>query len=74
MLEWAAQEERIVLTHDSETMVGFASERIEDALPMVRLIVARDSVPIGQVVADLLIILDASDMDEWDNLITFLPL
>lgn len=74
VLAWAAEEGRIVLTHDIETMVGFASDRIENELAMPGLIVVRDTVPIGQVVADLLIILDASEPEEWDNLITFLPL
>ncbi len=74
VLAWAAEEGRIVLTQDSETMIGFAGDRLKAALPMPGLIVVRDSVPIGQVVADLLIILDASEPEEWDNLITFLPL
>ncbi len=55
VLEWAAQENRIVLTHDVETMIGFARERLEKGEAMAGLIVVRDTVPIGQVIEDLLI-------------------
>ena len=74
VLEWAARENRILLTHDVETMVGYASERIAAGLPMPGVIVAHDTLSIGQVVEDLLTILGASEMSEWENLVTFLPL
>jgi predicted nuclease of predicted toxin-antitoxin system len=73
VLEWAAQEGRILLTHDIETMVGYANERITNGLPMPGLIVARDTLPVGQVIEDLLTILGASQPSDWENLVTFLP-
>ena len=74
VLAWAAQEGRIVLSHDIETMVGFAYERLAAGLAMPGLIVARESLSIRQVIEDLLTILDASDMSDWDALVTYLPL
>ncbi len=74
VLEWAAQENRLLLTHDIETMVGFANDRIAAGLPMPGVIAARDRLPMGQVIEDLLLIIDASEMSEWDNKVTFLPL
>ena len=74
VLEWAAQDKRIVLTHDIETMVGFANQRTASGLPMCGVIAIRDMLPLGQVIEDLLIILGASEMSEWENLVTFLPL
>lgn len=74
VLEWAAQEGRILLTHDVETMVGFANERIASGLPMPGMMVAHDTLPIAQVIEDLLTILGASEAAEWDSLVTFLPL
>jgi hypothetical protein len=73
MLEWAAQERRILLTHDIETLVGYANERVAHGLPMPGVIAARDSLPVGQVIEDLLIVLSASEMSDWENLVTFLP-
>ena len=74
VLEWAAQEKRVVLTHDIETMIGFARARLEKGQAMSGLIMVRDTVPLGQVIEDLLLILEATDEDEWDNVIMFLPL
>lgn len=74
LLEWAAQEGRIVLSHDINTMVGFAYERIRGGLPMPGLIVAHESLPVGHVIEELLVILGASEMSEWGNRIKFLPL
>jgi len=74
VLEWAAQEERVLLSHDIETMVGYANERIALGLPMPGVIVARASMPVGRVVEDIITILGASEMSDGDNLVTFLPL
>lgn len=74
VLEWAAQEGRIVLTHDVETMVGFANERIAAGLAMPGVIVSRDILAVGDIVDDLFTILGASEMSDWENLVTFLPL
>jgi predicted nuclease of predicted toxin-antitoxin system len=67
VLKWAAQEGRILLTQDVETMVGFANERLAGGQPMPGVIVVRESLPVGQVVEDLLIILNASEMSDWEN-------
>jgi predicted nuclease of predicted toxin-antitoxin system len=74
VLEWASEEQRIVLTHDAETMVGYANERIAAGLPMPGVILVRNTLPIGQVVADLLVIAGASEMHDWENRVIFLPL
>jgi len=47
VLEWAAQEGRILLTHDIETMIGFANERVTSGLPMPGVIAVRDTLPVG---------------------------
>jgi len=74
ILEWAAQEGRILLTHDLDTMTKYASERIEQGLPMAGVILVRDTLPVAKVIDDLLTILGASEASEWENRIDFLPL
>lgn len=74
VLEWAAQEERILLTHDLNTMTKYATERIEQELPMAGVILVRDTLPVSKVIDDLLTILGASEASEWENRIDFLPL
>ena len=74
VLDWAANEDRIVLTHDIKTMVDFAYERIRLGLPMVGMIAVRRSLPIKRAMADLRTIVGASEMSEWKNRVIFLPL
>ena len=73
VLEWAAQEGRILLTHDIETMVGFANERIAAGLLMPGVIAVHRTLPIGLVIDELLTIAGASEASEWENVVTFLP-
>ncbi len=74
VLEWAAQENRVLLTHDEDTMIGFANRRLSAELPMPGLLIVRKTVPIGQVIDNLLIIQGASSMSDWNNQIRHLPL
>lgn len=74
VLEWAAKEERILLTHDLDTMTKYANDRIEQGLPMAGVIFVRDTLPIAKVIDDLLTVLGASEASEWENRTDFLPL
>lgn len=74
VLQWAAQENRILLTHDIETMPGFANERVAAGLPMPGVFAIRDKLPIGQVINDLLLILGASEPNEWENRVIHFPI
>lgn len=74
LLEWTAKENYILLTHDAETMVHFAYDRVRNALPMPGVFEIRDSVPIQRALADLLMIIEASGMDEWKDKVTYIPL
>ncbi|MDG2991244.1 DUF5615 family PIN-like protein [Candidatus Synechococcus calcipolaris G9] len=47
VLAWAAQEGRIVLTHDVATMTIFAYERLESGLSMPGLFEVNRRVPVG---------------------------
>lgn len=74
VLEWAAQQNRILLSQDVETMPMFAKQRLAAGLSMPGVFIVRDALPIGQVIEQLLMILGASEAEEWENLIVFLPL
>jgi predicted nuclease of predicted toxin-antitoxin system len=45
VLEWAAREGRILLTHDRSTMPDFAAERVRAGLPMPGVFVVNDRLP-----------------------------
>ncbi len=74
LLQFAADEKRILLTHDIETLVGYAWERVRLGMAMPGVIVALTDRPIGQVIEDLEILLLASEPAELENQIRFLPL
>jgi hypothetical protein len=73
LLAWAAQQGCIVLTHDVETMVGYAFERVAAGLPMPGLIVVRDNLAWDRIIEDLATVLEASDMPDWENRVIFVP-
>jgi predicted nuclease of predicted toxin-antitoxin system len=74
VLAWAAAEGRIVLTQDQATMPDFAWDRVRAGLPMPGVFVARDDVPIGLRVQEILIVALCSTQAEWENQVVYLPL
>jgi GAF domain-containing protein len=74
VLEWAAREGRILLTHDVKTMTRFAADRIKADLPMPGVIEVRIRSPIGIVVEDILIVLLTSRPGELNNRVIYVPL
>ncbi len=74
MLSWAADEGRLVLTHDAATLIGFAYERVAAGSAMPGIIEVRQDLPIGSVIDDLLLIIDASHQGEWEGHVLYLPL
>jgi hypothetical protein len=74
ILEWAAQENRILLTHDVETVTKFAYERIAAGLPMSGVFEIRQTIPIGIAIDELLLIAKYSEQSEWTGQVHYLPL
>lgn len=74
VLEFAASQSLVVVSHDANTMTAAANARIVAALPMSGLIIAPQRVGIGIVIEDLLLIWAATEADEWADRIEFLPL
>ena len=74
VLEWAASEGRLVLTHDVSTMTGFAYDRVREGRSMPGLVQIPTRLPIGRAVDDLLILATASQPGEWEGQVVYLPL
>ena len=74
ILEWAANEGRVVLTHDAATMAYFAYERVQAGLSMPGVIEVADDLPLGQVIDDILLIAETSERNEWERRVIYLPL
>jgi hypothetical protein len=74
VLDWAAREGRILVTHDISTSVTFAFERVADGRPMPGVFAARSSGAIGSTIEDLLLLVECSVHEEWEGQVRFLPL
>jgi predicted nuclease of predicted toxin-antitoxin system len=74
VLAWAADEGRIVLTHDARTLIGYAYERVSTGLTMPGIIEVRQDQAIGSVIEDLLLLIEASQEGEWKDQVIYLPL
>jgi hypothetical protein len=74
VLEWAAKENRILLTHDLSTMTRYAYERLEAAHAMPGVFEIDSFAPIGQVIADILLLAEFSFEGEWEGRIGYIPL
>jgi predicted nuclease of predicted toxin-antitoxin system len=72
LLEWAAQEGRVLLTHDVNTITKFAYERLSTGLSMPGVIEIRENAPIGQAIQDVLLL--AEFEEECQGQIRYVPL
>jgi hypothetical protein len=73
VLEWAARERRITLTHDVKTMPAFASDHIRRNHAMPGMFVVSQQAALATVIADLLLIANCSDGKEYDHQVIYLP-
>lgn len=74
VLEWAALENRIILTHDVQTLVGDAYARVEQGLPMAGVILVPETLAIGKALEDLELLIGASEPEEFSDRVMFIPL
>ncbi len=74
ILEWAAQEGRVLLTHDVTTMTRYAMERVKCGQPMPGIFEVSRSAPIGLLIEDILLLIEFSLAGEWEGQIGYLPL
>ncbi len=74
VLDWAAREKRVLLTHDVATVTRFAYDRIRAGLPMPGVIEVLRSVSVGDAISDLQLIAECSLEGEWEGQILYLPL
>ena len=74
VLEWAAQQGRVVLTHDVATMTNFAYDRMQAGLAMPGLFEVSRRVSVGLASEEILLIAECSLEGEWEGQVRFLPL
>jgi hypothetical protein len=74
LLEWAAKESRVIVTHDVKTMPRHAVSRMAEGLRMPGLGVVPNQLDVGRAVADLEVLFECSAESDLNNRIYYLPL
>lgn len=74
LLTWAAEQNRILLTHDIQTIAGYAYERVQTGLPMPGIIEVRIIQGIGATIDELVLLIAASTSDEFEGQVRYIPL
>jgi predicted nuclease of predicted toxin-antitoxin system len=74
ILNWAADNERILLTHDRATMPDFAYDRLSKGQQMSGVFLINDRMPIRQAIDELLLLNTCSQQEEWKGIVLHLPL
>src|SRR4051812_12626324 len=72
ILEWAAAEGRVFLTHDVATITRYAYDRVQLGLSMPGVFEITRKVPIGQVIEDILLLAECSLNGEWEGQVRYL--
>src|SRR2546423_3155921 len=67
LLTWAAQERRIIVTHDRRTMPAHAADLMGKGKNIAGLFVVLRNMPLHQVIEDLELMITCSENDEWVN-------
>jgi len=73
LLTRAAQEGRIVVTHDRKTMPAHAANLMRRGKDIAGLFVVPRRMSLHQVIEDLELMITCSENDEWVNIIRYLP-
>ncbi|MGH7138758.1 MAG: DUF5615 family PIN-like protein [Pirellulales bacterium] len=74
VLEWAAQEDRVVVSHDVNTMPAFAYERVRAGQSMPGVFIVPTSMAIGQAIDELEFAVEAMPAEECRDQVIYFPL
>jgi hypothetical protein len=74
ILEWAAKENRVLLTHDVTTITKYAYQRVAAGRYMPGVIEVSRKVSLGSAIEEILYIAEVCDHGELDGQIIYLPM
>ncbi len=74
LLAWATRNERVVLTHDLATMVPALLLQKQQESGCTPVVFVPDSLPIGAVIEEILLLDQCSEGSDWAAGVVYLPL
>ncbi len=73
ILDWCANNNRVLLTHDVSTMTKHAYERVAASKPMPGVFEVPRNIQLGAAIEDILLLAEYSLEGEWKGQIRYLP-
>jgi predicted nuclease of predicted toxin-antitoxin system len=73
LLEWATENDYILVSQDINTLIGFAYKRIENNIPTSGVFILRSFASYRAMLEDLLAAMLLSESSEWKDQVTYLP-
>ncbi len=74
VLNWAASEGRVLLTHDRKTIPAHAYSRTVAGLPMPGVFLVSTDLPVAQAIEELLIAAECLSAGECDAIVKYFPM
>lgn len=74
VLAWAADEGRILLTHDGATIPDAASQRIAQGQAMPGVFIVPRRMAVRRVIDELQLLANCSSAADWECVVLYLPL
>jgi hypothetical protein len=74
VLAWAAENNRIILTHDRATLPDHAYQRVAAGEAMSGVFIFNDRLPVGQAIQEILLVVECTEHDQWAGRAVYLPL
>jgi predicted nuclease of predicted toxin-antitoxin system len=74
LLEWAAANQRVLVTHDRRTMLRAVYERMRSAQKTAGLVIVRKELPLVRAIEDPVMLLECCTEIDLENQVVFIPL
>jgi len=74
ILQWAAEEKRVLFTQDFKTIPVHIRKRAAAGLSHAGVIFVPQSLGVGRAIEDLEILIECSEEHEWTNQVLYLPM
>ncbi len=74
ILQWAAGENRVLITRDRNTLVGAAWARVAAAEPMPGVLALRPHAAIGEAIDDIILVARCYDAEDIRDQVVYIPL
>jgi len=74
LLEWAAVNPHVLVTHDRNTMLKAAYDRIRSRQKIAGLVIVKKELPLAKAIEDLILLVECCTETDFEDQVLFIPL